>query len=50
MSPFDLWIEPDAFQARKSLPGAVRQRVKREIEALCEDHARPTAGHWMSAA
>ena len=33
-SPLELWIEPDAFKARKALPGQVRQRVRREIEAL----------------
>ena len=33
-SPLELWIEPDAYQARKALPGQVRQRVRREIEAL----------------
>jgi len=40
MSPFDLWIEPDAYQARKALPGQVRQRVKREIEALADEPRR----------
>jgi mRNA-degrading endonuclease RelE of RelBE toxin-antitoxin system len=36
-SPLDLWIEPDAYQARKALPGQVRQRVRREIEALASE-------------
>ena len=40
MSPLELWIEPDAYQARKALPGQVRQRIKREIEALA-DEPRP---------
>jgi hypothetical protein len=29
MNPLELWIEPDAFQARKVLPGHVRPRVIR---------------------
>jgi hypothetical protein len=43
MSPLDLWIEPDAYQARKALPGHVRQRVKREIEALVDDPQPPNS-------
>jgi mRNA-degrading endonuclease RelE of RelBE toxin-antitoxin system len=43
MSPLDLWIEPDAYQARKALPGHVRQRVKREIEALVNDPQPPNS-------
>jgi mRNA-degrading endonuclease RelE of RelBE toxin-antitoxin system len=37
MSPLELWIEPEAHQARKALPGQVRQRVKRAIEALVNE-------------
>ena len=36
-SPLELWVEPDAYQARKVLPGQVRQRVRREIEALASE-------------
>jgi len=41
MSPLDLWIEPDAHQARRALPGQVRQWIKREIESLA-DEPRPS--------
>lgn len=37
MSPLELWIESEAYQARKALPGQVRQRVKREIGALANE-------------
>ena len=43
MSLLDLWIEPDAYQARKLLPGHVRQRIKREIEGLTSEPRPPSS-------
>jgi len=43
MSPLDLWIESDAYQARKTLPGHVRQRIKREIESLADELRPPNS-------
>jgi mRNA interferase RelE/StbE len=40
MRRLDLWVEPAVHQARKQLPGHVRQQVKRLIAALA-DAPRP---------
>jgi hypothetical protein len=48
MSPLDLWIEADAHEVRKALPGQVRQRIKREIEALV-DEPRPLNSRMLDA-
>lgn len=34
MSPFIVYVTPEALQEIKDLPGNVRQRVKRAIESL----------------
>jgi len=34
---FRLWIEPEVHAARESLPGNIRQRVKRVISNLSDD-------------
>ena len=31
---YRIWLEPEVHQARNTLPGSVRQRVKRAIEKL----------------
>ena len=40
MSKYGVFVQPDAWQAAKQLPGNVRQRVKRFIDDL-EDDPRP---------
>ena len=40
MSKYRVFVQPDAWQAVKQLPGNVRQRVKRSIDAL-QDDPRP---------
>lgn len=37
MKRLDLWVEPSVHQARKRLPGHVRQRVKQVISSLADD-------------
>jgi mRNA-degrading endonuclease RelE of RelBE toxin-antitoxin system len=49
MSPLDLWIEPDAHETRKTLPGQVRQWIRREIEALV-DEPRPSNSRALGVA
>jgi mRNA-degrading endonuclease RelE of RelBE toxin-antitoxin system len=34
---YDLFLEPEVHAARQELPGNVRQRVRRTIEALADD-------------
>ena len=40
MTSYELLIEPEVHQARKALPGYVRQRVRRAIDVLA-DQPRP---------
>jgi mRNA interferase RelE/StbE len=40
MGKYSIFVQPDAWQAAKQLPGNVRQRVKRFIDDL-KDDARP---------
>ena len=42
MTAYDLWLEPEVHQARKDLPGNVRQQIKRAIDHLTVD-PRPSA-------
>ena len=42
MTAYDLWLEPEVHQARKDLPGNVRQQIKRAIDQLAAD-PRPSA-------
>jgi mRNA-degrading endonuclease RelE of RelBE toxin-antitoxin system len=37
MKRLDLWVEPSVHQARKQLPGHIRQRVKQVIASLADD-------------
>lgn len=41
MSQFDLWIEPEVYDARQRLPGNFRQQIKRIIDDLATN-PRPT--------
>ncbi len=40
MSPYTVYVLPNAWQELKQLPGSVRQRIKRAIDALA-DEPRP---------
>jgi mRNA interferase RelE/StbE len=37
MTPLRVYLEPEVHEARKILPGNVRQRVKRTIDALAHN-------------
>jgi mRNA interferase RelE/StbE len=41
MSPLDLLIEPSVHEARKRLPGSVRQRIRIAIASLANDPRPP---------
>ena len=41
-----LWIEPEAHSARKALPGNIRQRVKRVLDALANE-PRPASSREL---
>jgi mRNA interferase RelE/StbE len=45
MSPHDLLIEPEALESRHSLPGNMRQRIKRAIGDLAE---QPRPAHSLA--
>ncbi len=48
MSKYRLWLEDEAKSEIRALPGNVRQRIKRAIEALAED-PRPHNSHILEA-
>lgn len=41
MTPYQVFITPRALKEAKELPGHLRQRIRRAIQALADD-ARPT--------
>lgn len=49
MSHYDLFIHPGAWSEMRALPGHVRQRVRRAIDALAR-HPRPHSSKRLSAA
>jgi mRNA interferase RelE/StbE len=46
---YELFIEPEAHDARKDLPGNVRQRIRRSIADLQAD-PRPARSHPLALA
>jgi mRNA-degrading endonuclease RelE of RelBE toxin-antitoxin system len=46
---FRLWVEPDVNSARESLPGKIRQRMKRLINGLSVE-PRPTNSRILDTA
>ncbi len=49
MMDYDLWLEPEVHDARKSLPGNVRQQVRRAIDHLAID-PRPSTSAPLDVA
>ncbi|MCB0191969.1 MAG: type II toxin-antitoxin system RelE/ParE family toxin [Anaerolineae bacterium] len=49
MSRYTLYILPQTFNAIKTLPGNIRQRVKRAIDQLADD-PRPTQSKILTVA
>lgn len=47
MSPYTVYVTPDAWKEVKISPGNVRQRVKRAIDALAEE-PRPAGSKQLS--
>ncbi len=43
MSRYTVWITPPAWRETQNLPGHIRQRVRRAIDALADD-PRPSGG------
>ncbi len=42
---YDVLIEPTTIKQRKQLPGHVRQRIKRTIDALAQEPRPPHTSH-----
>ncbi len=43
---YDLYIETEVHNARQALPGHIRQRLRRMIDALAQE-PRPSASHTL---
>ncbi len=48
MTPAKVYLEPEVHEARKSLPGNVRHRIKKVIDALA-DKPRPPESKVLDA-
>lgn len=48
MSHYTIYVTPEAWQEIRALPGNMRQRVRRAIQALCDD-PRPSQSQALAA-